>query len=86
MREFPKDGEALFLESVKSKYAEFESLFAKGCQGERARTYKLDLLQFLMEHSEFLNREENKWMLMVIEVIRTHLALFSTTDQNQDSQ
>jgi stage V sporulation protein R len=24
-----------------------------------------------MEHSEFLNREENKWMMMVIEVIRS---------------
>lgn len=70
MREFPKDGESRFLESVKSKHAEFESFYNKAVQ-EGTKGNKLDLLQFLMENSEFLNREENKWMLMVIEVIRT---------------
>ncbi len=70
MRDFPQDGEALFLESVKSKYAEFESLYNKAVN-ESEKGKKQDLLQFLMEHSEFLNRDENKWMLMVIEVIRS---------------
>jgi stage V sporulation protein R len=70
MREFPQDGEALFLESVKSKYAEFESLYNKAVS-ESAQGKKQDLLQFLMDHSKFLNRDENKWMLMVIEVIRS---------------
>jgi stage V sporulation protein R len=70
MRDFPEDGEFRFLESVKSKYAEFESFFSKAVQ-ESGKGNKLDLLQFIMQKSEFLNREENKWMLMVIEVIRT---------------
>ena len=70
MREFPKNGEVLFLESVKSKHAEFESLYSKAVD-ENGKGNRLDLLQFLMEHSEFLNRQENKWMLMVIEVVRT---------------
>jgi stage V sporulation protein R len=70
MREFPNDGELRFLESVKSKYAEFESFFSKAVK-ESGKGNRLDLLQFLMENSEFLNREENKWMLMVVEVIRT---------------
>ena len=70
MRDFPKDGEALFLESIKSKYAEFESLYQKAvAQSEKVK--KQDLLQFIMAHSEFLNRDENKWMLMVIEVIHS---------------
>jgi len=70
MRDFPEDGESRFLETVKAKHAEFESLYSKAAK-ESEKANKLDLLQFLMEHSEFLNREENKWMLMVIEVVRT---------------
>jgi stage V sporulation protein R len=70
IRDFPEDGELRFLESVKSKHAEFTSLYNKAVK-ESAKAGSLDLLQFLMENSEFLNREENKWMLMVIEVIRT---------------
>ncbi|MCP4342331.1 MAG: SpoVR family protein [Desulfobulbaceae bacterium] len=70
MRDHPEDGESRFLESVKSKHAEFASFYAKAVK-ESAKSGRLDLLQFLMENSEFLNREENKWMLMVIEVIRT---------------
>ena len=70
MREYPQDGEGLFLEGVKSKYAEFESLYNKAVN-EGGKGKKQDLLQFLMEHSEFLNRDENKWMMMVIEVVRS---------------
>jgi hypothetical protein len=28
------------------------------------------LIEFLLEHSEFLNKEENRWMQSVIEVVR----------------
>jgi stage V sporulation protein R len=70
MRDFPKEGEKRFLETVQLKHAEFTSLYSKAVR-ERAKGNRLDILQFLMEHSPFLNREENKWMLMVIEVIRS---------------
>lgn len=69
VREFPQDGEERFVESVRKKYAEFESLYEKALK-ERGKGGRRDLLQFLMEHSPFLAREENKWMLTVIEVIR----------------
>jgi stage V sporulation protein R len=68
-REDKTRGEARFLDDVKSIYSEFEALF-KRSQKERRRR-KLDVLQFLTENSKFLNREENKWMKSVIEVIRT---------------
>ncbi|MFW2366587.1 MAG: SpoVR family protein, partial [Desulforhopalus sp.] len=70
MREFPNDGEIRFLDSVKNKFAEFESLFKKAVK-DQSKGQKLDLLQFLMENSEFLAREENRWMLTVMEVVRT---------------
>ena len=60
----------LFLEEVKSKYAEFESFLNKYQDSKTLIEDRLDLLEFIMEHSQFLNKEENKWMKMVIEVIR----------------
>ena len=70
MKEHPEDGETIFLESIQRKHAEFTSLFRKALKEKKATVHP-DLLQFIMENSEFLNREENTWMKTVVEVIRT---------------
>lgn len=70
LREFPGDGAERFVEYVKKKYAEFESFFEKAAK-EQNKGSRRDLLQFIMENSKFLGREENTWMLTVIEVIRS---------------
>jgi stage V sporulation protein R len=62
-------GEQSFLDEVKVRYAEFESYWQKH-QARRKPAHRIDLLEFLMENSVFLNREENNWMRTVIEVIR----------------
>jgi stage V sporulation protein R len=50
------------------KYPEFEAYFEKF---RRTKTrHKQDLLQYLISHSEFLNREENRWMQSVMQVVR----------------
>ncbi len=69
LREFPSDGERHFISYVKKKHAEFESLFDKAVK-EQGKGGRSDLLQYIMENSKFLAREENKWMLTVIEVVR----------------
>ena len=69
LRENPEEGETVFLDEVKTRHAEFESLLRKLRSKERPRE-NLDLMEFLLEHSEFLNREENRWMTSVLEVIR----------------
>jgi len=69
VKDDPIDGEQNFLDEVKTRYAEFESLWRKH-QEKGESSEKLDLLEFLIEHSEFLNREENRWMKAVIEVVR----------------
>lgn len=69
IRENPEKGEKQFLDSIKSKYTELETLYKK--QKEEGAGKRLDILQFLIEHSEFLNQKENQWMKPVIEVIRT---------------
>jgi stage V sporulation protein R len=70
VKEHPEDGESRFLDGVKKQHAEFESLYKKALK-EKKKTRRPDLLRFLMDNSEFLNSEENRWMKTVMEVIRT---------------
>ncbi len=69
LQENPKEAENQYIESVQSKYAEFESLYTKYKETKKQKKNK-DIFEFLMEHSEFLNKEENRWMLMVMEAVR----------------
>ncbi|TYO98097.1 stage V sporulation protein R [Geothermobacter ehrlichii] len=59
--------QAFFADTVK-KYPEFEALYQKHVASRPKRDD--DLMLFLLEHSEFLNREENKWMQSVLHVVR----------------
>jgi len=61
-------GEQTFFAEVHRKHPEFEILFRK--QRQQRRPENGDLIQFLMTHSEFLNRAENRWMQTVMEVVR----------------
>ena len=70
LREFPEDGETRFLKNVTEKHTELEALHARKLK-EKKTVGRTDLLRFLMAYSPFLNREENRWMLMVLEVIRS---------------
>ena len=70
LREFPEDGEDRFLATLTEKHSELQALYAKKTK-EKKVIGRGDLLRFLMEYSPFLNREENRWMLPVMEVIRS---------------
>ncbi|OGU06091.1 MAG: SpoVR family protein [Geobacteraceae bacterium GWC2_58_44] len=63
-----EDGERLFFSEVVIKYPEMEAHFAKSAGVKRRERH--DLLRFLIENSEFLNRDENTWMRSVLEVVR----------------
>ncbi len=71
----PANGEFEFLENVKNKHSEFVSLYEKKKKAKKPNN-QLDIFQFLMENSEFLNREENRWMLTVMEVVRSSSMYF----------
>lgn len=53
----------------KSKFPEFNDVFKRWNEKEQ-KPKPRDILEHLMEYSDFLNKEENKWMKDVIGVIR----------------
>lgn len=61
-------GESVFLGAATKKYPEFEALFEK--QKHAAQTASRDVLGFLETHSPFLKKEENRWMVTVMEIVR----------------
>jgi stage V sporulation protein R len=60
-------GDAFFAEVLR-KNPEFENLFEKHRQ-EKPKG-KPDVIRFILENSDFLDKEENQWMKSVIEVVR----------------
>ncbi len=63
-----QQGEEAFFGEVARRYPEFDALFAKYHKKENG--LRFDLLAYLRERSEFLNREENRWMKPVLQIIR----------------
>jgi stage V sporulation protein R len=61
-------GEKTFFSEVLKKYPEFDAIYKKSL--EENGYHRLDLMQHILEHSNFLKKEENRWMKAVIEVVR----------------
>ncbi len=68
IKESKELGEKAFFAEVFRKYPEFDAIFKKSLGKKPAQ--KLDLMQYLLEHSEFLRKEKNSWIKPVIEVVR----------------
>jgi len=68
LRESPELGEQTFFAEVFRKYPEFDALYKKRLEARPAG--RQDLMQFILEHSEFLNKEKNRWMKPIVEVVR----------------
>ena len=63
-----EQGEQAFFTEVAQRYPEFEALFSKYRRKETG--LRFDPIAYLRKHSEFLNREENRWMKSVLQLIR----------------
>ena len=68
MRQYGNQGEKCFFADVEKQYPEFAAVFEK-CRLQTADRH-LDLIQYLLRHSPFLNADRNKWMQPIIEVVR----------------
>ncbi len=67
-RESASMGESLFFSEVKTLYPEFDSLYEKFLQKKHEQNR--DVLEYILHHSPFLEKEENRWMRSVIHVVR----------------
>ncbi len=65
--------EAFFLE-VKKQHPEFDALLEKHLKAKPV--HRMDLIEYLVEHSDFLKKEENRWMKTVMEVVRNTSLFF----------
>ena len=61
-------GEKTFFAEVFRKFPEFDAIFKKSLEEKPHR--KLDLMQFILENSDFLKKEKNAWIKPVVEVVR----------------
>lgn len=66
--------EDAFFADIERKHPEFENLFKKSL--EQTPVHKKDVIQFLLDHSEFLKKNEHKWMKQVMEVVRNTSIFF----------
>jgi stage V sporulation protein R len=68
LREYGKLGEETFFAEIDANYPEFKAVYLKHLETRPGP--RMDLLQYIMTHSEFLNKEENKWMKPIMQMIR----------------
>ena len=64
-----KQGTQDFFSDVSRRYPDFEEKFKKFSEKEQDGR-RSDLLRFIMDSSDFLNKGGNKWMKSVMEVVR----------------
>jgi stage V sporulation protein R len=69
-----KRGEKDFFSEVKAKYPEFDAIFKRSLK-EKPK-HKIDLIQHLIEHSDFLKNDKNEWIKPVLQVIRKTSVFF----------
>ena len=61
--------ESVFFSSVAAKYPEFEAFFVKH-RNTKERQAPRDIIGFLEAHSPVLQKDENRWMITVMEIVR----------------
>lgn len=74
LKKFGELGEQTFFADVRKKYPEFEAIYDKN--KKKKNPPRTDLIQYLLENSEFLNNEQNKWMKSVMQVVRKTALFF----------
>jgi len=67
-------GESSFFIEVNKKYPEFDAIFKKYVEKNTRKSY--DLIQYLITHSDFLSKDENKWMQSIMQIVRKTSVFF----------
>jgi stage V sporulation protein R len=66
--------EAMFFSEVRVKYPEFQAVYEK----QRVKTQEpLDIMEYIIKHSPFLKKEQNRWMCDVMMIVRNTSIYFA---------
>jgi stage V sporulation protein R len=68
LQESKELGEKTFFAEVLKKHPEFDALYKKALKAKPKR--RLDVMEYILEHSASLAKEKNNWIKPVIEVVR----------------
>jgi len=66
--ELGDDGESAFFAEVRRQHPEFDERLKKHSAAPDQKA--VDVMQYVMAHSDFLNRDENRWMKTVMQIVR----------------
>lgn len=66
-KKYGTDCQKFFFADLTMKYPELDALYEKYIQEHQKE--KLDVIQYIMEHSPFINQPENIWIKSVMEVV-----------------
>jgi stage V sporulation protein R len=61
-------GEKHFFSEIRRKHPEFDAVYKKSLDEKSEKDF--DLIQHIIVHSDFLKKDENKWIKAVMEVVR----------------
>ena len=62
--------EMRFFSKLHERYPEFESVYKLYLENFEEKPKTRDVMEFIMENSEFVNRRENKWMRSIMKIVR----------------
>ena len=68
LRKDPENGEEDFFRKILRSHPEFTAMYEKA-NGHRRETGR-DIMRFVMDHSEFLNHDQNRWMKTILQIVR----------------
>ena len=69
--EFPDLAESVFFSKIEKKYPEFEEIYIREIKEKKfSKKIERDLVSYINENSEFINRKENEWMKSIIEIVK----------------
>ncbi|MBD3220488.1 SpoVR family protein [bacterium] len=63
------DAEEAYFADVVRRYPEFQAMYEKA-RTEHAPNDLRDIMRFVLEHSPFLERDENAWMRQIVQIVR----------------
>ncbi|WP_026999197.1 SpoVR family protein [Eisenibacter elegans] len=68
--------ESIFFEDLKTKYPEFQTKYSSHLKKLEDAVESVDLIEFIRDNSPFLRKEANRWIKLVMSIVRNTAVYF----------